>query len=531
MNSKNARKKRNGGRISRYLWEDRPDRSWWLEAIVGWLRVVYFVFRGFRQHQCPLRASALTFVTALSIVPVLALSASMLKGMGVDSSLFLRRSDSPRVESSPADSDQPTTGTNHLVWISDDVTSSEILPVLSDEATTPLTAGTSGIEPIPTGRGLLVTVLDAFTRWLTAGQSAVRDQIVQYVEQTNFSRLNAIGILVLVMTAVFALGTMENVFNEIWHVHRARTLLRKFADYLSVIVICPILIVAAMLMTAAIPMNSLMEKVHGSGFMDSAITRIFSLAPYISLWLGLSMLYLFLPNTRVRFRCAMVGGFVAGVIWQFAFWGYTTFQFGFSRYNAIYSALAAIPIFLVWLYLSWLIVLFGAEVAAAYQNRKAYERDRMMPTISPTERMRIGLNLILTICSRFRAEQTPWDSDQLAMYMECPAAQVDEILDDLADAGILTTAGNGGSYTYQPAVPMGNISPARVIEALAESDSAGVVGNATPEAICARTLMDQWREGLWRELGDVGFDRLVDELKNEKSPAPVKAIEPPRNMV
>jgi hypothetical protein len=147
-------------------------------------------------------------------------------------------------------------------------------------------------------------------------------------------------------------------------------------------------------------------------------------------------------------------------------------------------------------------------------------------TISPSERLRIGLNLMLTIGTRFRREESPWNADQLSRYLACPPRVVDEILDDLTEAGILQPAGDGPLPTYQPAVPLSNVSPARIVESLQESEGMGMVGTATPEAICARTLMEQWREGLWRELGDVSFDLLVDEIHPLESQALLPAPEP-----
>jgi len=438
-------------RLNQFMWKDHDERSRLVQWLVGELRVLYFVVRGFIAHQCPLRASALTFVTLLSLIPLLGLGFAMAKGLGINT-----------------------------------------------------------VEPI---RNALSTLL-------AADQEEVGKRIATYTEQISFSTLQTAGIFLLILTAIAAVGTMEAVFNEIWGIRRARTLLRKFADYLSVVIVFPVLVAAAIGTTATLASSTLVERLYHIGFLNEMIESALALLPYASVWVALTFLYAFLPNTRVRLRCALAGGFAAGVIWQLAFWGYTSVQVGMTaRYGAVYSTLAALPIFLSWLYLSWLIVLFGAEVAAAYQNIETYARERMVHKVSPAERLRIGLNLVLTICARFRHEEPAWTADQLSRYLQCPPHLADEILADLTTASIVMPAGDKGLPTFQPGVPLANISPARVIEALQESHTAGLAGTATPEAIYARTLMEQWREGLWRELGQIGFDVLVDELQPTSSAA------------
>jgi len=485
-------------RFSDFVWDDHGARSWPVRWLLGELRVFYFVLRGFAEHQCALQASALTFVTLLSMVPLLALGFAMMNYLGVLPS----QPAATQVRPSPASS--PPSATTLTVA----AVAPPAVPPASDDVTV------AAEDQASTG-SFVSLLLESLTDQLTAKQVEVRDRILAYVRNTKLAALQAVGVILLIVTAISALGTMEHVFNQIWGLRRSRSILRKVTDYLSVVVICPLLLMAAMAMTPVISRNALVTRLFNTGYIDEALTWSLKLVPYLSTWLALTLLYWFLPNTRVKLRCALLGGFAAGVLWQFAFWGYTTFQGEVLRYNIIYSTLAALPFFLSWLYLSWLVVLFGAEVAAAYQNIESYSRARVAHRISPAERLRIGLNLLLTICARFRREEPPWTADQLSRYLECPARLVDELLADLSRVNIVMPSGTGRLPAYQPAVPLTNISPARVVEALQETVSEGVVGTATPEALCARTLMEQWREGLWRELGHVGFDVLVEELRPE----------------
>ncbi|MBM3333082.1 YihY/virulence factor BrkB family protein [Candidatus Sumerlaeota bacterium] len=501
MDHQPSRKETHLQRLGDFLWTDHKHRP----LIVRWLlrevRFFYFVGKGFAEHQCILQACALTFVTLLSIVPLIALSFSLINAMTGNAAL-------------PGPSAVATIAAKQPL-------SPAILPAPDSATTLSLPAGIGGTtqtaEVVLSGN-FFERVLAYLTIQLTGGQTEVRDRILEYARKTNFAAVKAVGVILLIVTVIGALGTIEHVFNQIWGVRRARGLVRKMTDYLFVVIICPLLLMTAMAMTPTVMRVPLFQRVIRSGYLDVAIADLSRMAPYVSVWVALALLYWLLPNTRVRLRYALVGGFAAGFVWQFAFWGYTWLQTHMIHYNLIYSALAALPFFLSWLYVSWLIVLFGAEIAAAYQNIEVYARERMISQISPAERLRLGLNLVLTICARFKREEAPWTADQLSRYLECPGGLVDHLLADLVRANIVMPVGTGRLPIYQPAIPLDSISPARVLEALEQTESAGVTGTATPEAICARTLMEQWREGLWRELGGVGFDRLVEAASLPPAP-------------
>ncbi|MCX8035522.1 MAG: YihY family inner membrane protein [Candidatus Sumerlaeia bacterium] len=528
-------------RLTEWLWADHHDRPWYVRWLLGELRVFYFVFKGFGQHQCALQASALTFVTLLAIVPMLALGLAMSTGLGLHQALR-EHLGATGSQPSPAPTRATTTTVPAVVPpalpASTAPTNPAKTPPVATTATLlagPATTASAGLVSVPppqespAERNFLELLRDSLTTQLTADQREVRDRILDYVRKTNFSALGAVGIIFLIITSISALGTIEHVFNQIWQLRRARSLLRKFTDYLSVVVICPLLFAAAIAMTPTITRNAVLNKWMHSHAASLASTWFVHLAPYLSAWIALTLLYWFLPNTRVKLRCALAGGFIAGIIWQLAFLAYTKFQAGMNAYNAVYSTLAALPFFLSWLYTSWLIVLFGAEVAAAYQNAETYARNRVTCKVSPSERLRVGLNLVLAICSRFRREEPPWTADHLSRYLECPASLADELLSDLARAKIVMPVGTSLLPAYQPAVPLNHITPARVIEALQEGEGEGSIGTATPESIYAKTIMEQWRQGLWRDLGHVGFDVLVEELPPKGSSVLEPASSPPKS--
>jgi membrane protein len=511
------------------------------------LRAFYFALRGIWVHRLFLRASALAYVTLLSLIPMLALAFAAANGLGLapDFVTSAESESSRRVPKYRQPAAAPATRSPGFEALASSPTlaagggnlsstsataepsflTSQTLPLQAQADAAPaLDAAPSSqsiAQMLPKEKDLPQRLWDAFVTGLTADQVEVSSRIEAYVRDTKFAKLKAAGIILLIIATVSALGAMEEAFNRIWHVHHPRPLLRKFADYLSVVVVCPILMAAtiasgATTLSTWLSTSAFASQFYRFGFLNEMVGFALQYASLVSVWLALTFLYWFMPNTRVQLRCALGGALCAAIIWHLSFWLYTK---SMASMSAVYAALAALPIFLTWLYFSWVIVLLGAEVAAAYQNRELYERELMVGAISPAERLRLGLNLLLAICARFRREAPPWSAEQLARYLDCPIGQADEILDHLADSGILTRVGEEKCPSYQPAVPLTNISPARVIEALQEGLGPDACGNATPEAISARSLVEQWRAGLWRELGDVNFESLVEELQKGKRPA------------
>lgn len=205
-----------------------------------------------------------------------------------------------------------------------------------------------------------------------AGESSreVVSRIIGYVNNTNVKSLGLIGLLTLLVTVISLLSAIEEAFNAIWGVTETRSLQRRFSDYLSVVVVGPLLLMVAMSMTTSLQSQWLVQWLIQHTWFGEAILLLFRLVPYVSVWIAMTFLYSYIPNAKVPLRSALLGGVVAGTIWQLTQWAYFHFQVGVANYNAIYGALAALPIFLVWIYTSWLIVLFGLELVRAHQEQQ-----------------------------------------------------------------------------------------------------------------------------------------------------------------
>jgi membrane protein len=221
----------------------------------------------------------------------------------------------------------------------------------------------SFIKAVGLHRGLTPFVV----RTIGAGSSEVALQIVRFIDRTN---VRAVGVLSTVgaILAVFGiLGNAELCLNTIWGDIAGRPLARKFRAFMGVAVAAPLMLLLALAGTTFLRRGTATWEFFEHLYLGDALLWALRLLPYALLWVSFTMLYTVLPNCPVRVRSAVVGAVVAGSLWQFAQWGYVTFVIGIVRYSAFYGALWQLPILLAWLYVAWLIVLFGAEVCRAHQ--------------------------------------------------------------------------------------------------------------------------------------------------------------------
>ena len=223
---------------------------------------------------------------------------------------------------------------------------------------------------------------------------------------------------------------------------------------------------------------------------ETCFSSCFSVVPYLIVWIAFFSLYIFMPNTKVRLKSALVGGILAGTIWQLAQWGFIHFQIGVAKYNAIYGTLAALPVFMAWIYTSWVIVLFGVEVVAAHQGRKAFLHDFEPGELSYATREAMALVILLTVAGSFYREERPWTLERLADERNVPLRTARKILARLVASGYLLIAEGRGAY--YPARDLEHIRISALIRdlkhqgeefPLVESDQlGGIVPRTGPEA-------------------------------------------------
>ena len=260
--------------------------------------------------------------------------------------------------------------------------------------------------------------------------------VVHYIDNTSFAGLGIAGAAMLLFTFVSVMANIEEAFNAIWGNVAPRSVFRRFTDYFGVMLVAPLLLAVIGSATAVLADAPVGLGVETRWAILSAAEQLLEYGVYALVWFLFAFLYVFMPNTRVSIFAALVGGVVAGSVWQFTQWVYLSFQANVGEYNAIYGALAQLPVLMAWFYLSWLIVLSGAEITYGVQNVGVYAIDRLARQAAGR---RIDDYVAFAICAELAREATSGVSashpDQLAARIGVPPRVLGGVLDLLRRGG------------------------------------------------------------------------------------------------
>jgi membrane protein len=375
-----------------------PGKSFFLTL----LRVVALSVRGFDEDKCQLRASALTFYTLASIVPVAAMAFGIAKGFGIDK------------------------------------------------------------------------YLEQELRSKFAGQGPVLDKIIIFsrsmLESAHGELLAGVGLLLLFWAVIRMLGQIEESLNEIWGIKEQRSFGRKFGDYLSFVLICPVILILSSSLTIFITtqITLILKEVAILGKLSPVVLFLLQLLPYTLIWGLFTFIYIFMPNANVRFVSGLLAGIIAGTIYELVQLVYINFQVGVAQYNAIYGSFAALPLFLAWLQLSWLILLYGAELSFAYQNVDTYEFEPDALQASHRLKMLLSLQIAQYVVAGFVKGERPPSASRISRELEIPIRLVNEILFALENSNIISTTecGKDGDRGFMPARDINTLTVQYVMEAL-----------------------------------------------------------------
>ncbi|MBP1747961.1 MAG: rane spanning protein ribonuclease BN-like family [Deltaproteobacteria bacterium] len=302
------------------------------------------------------------------------------------------------------------------------------------------------------------------------------------------------GVVILFWTVISILSRIEDSFNTIWEARQSRTIVRKFTDYLSMIVLAPILFALWSSVNVLIA-GEAKGFISDIAFLGGPVLFLLRLLPYVSVCVLLIILFLVMPNTRISFRSAAVAAIVSGVLIQIVQWAYIKFQIGVAAQSAIYGSFAAIPLFLAYLQISWLIVLFGAETANAVENYETYGFRPDFSRIGVAGRRLIMLNIFHLLAKRFEKGQTPLTSRQISKELAVPDHFVKHILLNLVDVDLVSeiTRGPRQQSTYQPARPISDTTIKDAIDAYEKAAQVGGLPIDQDDAIAVslRTLFEK----------------------------------------
>jgi len=418
-----------------WLWRpDRPAGGPGRAALLA-LQVVYLSVRNFFGRRLAFQASALTFITLLGLVPALAISFSLAKGLGF--------ADAMRA---------------------------------------------------------------ALFNEFTASQHQVMEYILQYVERTNMGALGVMGLAALIVSLVLALSNAEDAFNRIWEVKETRSLFRKFTDYLSVLIICPLLIVAGTGIWAGMAAHGFVQWLMGQALIGEVAAMGLQLGPVLMLAVAFVFMYMFLPNTRVPFVSAVIAGVVTAGLWWGVQHAYLQFQIGVARYNAIYGGFATLPLFLVWLQVSWTVVLYGAELAHAdYLCRNDMLPRALLPPLSPARHQTLGLDLMMIVAHRFHQGLKPLPLVRLAALLGVAPDQAAAAAQRLSQAGLISPPDQEG--LIMPLRDLSNISALELVQAVGAGPRQGASACLNDQAMAR--LLGQMENAQAEALGRVSLLELV----------------------
>jgi membrane protein len=334
---------------------------------------------------------------------------------------------------------------------------------------------------------------------VAAGSPQAGQYILDLVKKVNFRSFGAVGGAGLFVTTVLGLTNVEKAFNKIWGIERERSLMRRFADYLAVLVVAPLLFTVAVSLATSLRSETILQQVLSYPGLEQAYELGLRQTPTALLLLGFAFLYWFLPNTNVRIVPALLGGLVAAVLFGIAQALYIGFNVGVARSNALFGSFAALPLLLVWLYVSWIVVLLGCEVAFAAQNLHSFRRARVGEEPRPAAREAIGIAVATRVARAFRAEGGITD-EVLAGELDVPVRTVRAILGDLEAGGIVSLRGANGGDSYQLGRAAETISIVQVLEALRGRAEPG--GREAPADPVVRALVADVERGIETALDD-----------------------------
>ena len=293
---------------------------------------------------------------------------------------------------------------------------------------------------------------------LFAGNEEVIQTVLTFstnlLEKTKSGLMAIFAVLLLFYSIVKLIGHIESAFNKIWWVKDNRPLIRKFTDYVAISITTGILVIfsssANVFVTAYLArfLSNLQLPVN----IESLISLGFNVFPFFSTWILFIFFYIFIPNKKIDIKAAVAGGLIAGTIFQIAQVVYLKFQVDVSTYNAIYGSFAALPLFLIWLQVSWVIVLFGAEISFSWENTEALEtQDIDYSRISIRLKKIIALRIVHLCVIRFATTQPPASDIDIAYAIKIPLKIVKVLLAKLVECNVLLEVNGPGSTGYVPA--------------------------------------------------------------------------------
>ncbi len=489
------------------------------------LRMLIIAVRGFNEDRCTLQASALTYITLVSLVPILAITLAFCKGIGLQRKLM--ETIGLEVVTTTTTDEQGVPHREVTYRVIPKETEDETAPPVEATAELPTATAQDDLdtldlevpqepapqEPAPNEANQPTTPKRQRPNYAAELPEPMQVGLVNlftYVDKTNFAALGLVGVAALLFSVLSAIRKLEDNFNAIWCVKKGRNLLEQFSQYLIVLLLFPIAMLLTASMATFVHSGELAEMLHTSSpFVMWLGHQLGNLLMYLFLWGGFFFLYFYMPHTKVRLVPALVGGFFGSLVWLTVLYVYLRWQVGLAKFNAIYGGFAALPFFLAWLYTSWVVVLLGAEICYAMQHIRLTRLTKHLPPPDPATNHLLGIAAIESICRHFDDGAGPWNAAEFAASHAIALNELTAALDILTRAKLIIqltpNADPPAKFDYIPARPPGQITLAEVQEAFfsIEAGRAQEISQLLPEKL-VNAIQDYHRENL-RELSEINF--------------------------
>jgi membrane protein len=390
--------------LHRDFWRNQLDLLWQTDVrtqpkarafLLVTIKILIRVIQDFMQGQLTLRAMSLVYTTLLSLVPLLALSFSMLKAFGIHNQL----------------------------------------------------------------KPLLLSFLEP----LGSQGTDLANQIVEFVGNIGVGVLGFLGLALLIYTVISLIQKIEASLNFIWHVKGVRNLSQRFSGYLSVVMIGPLLVVTAIGITGSTMNSGIVQQIAAIEPFGILIIGLSKLLPYLLVIGAFTATYILIPNTTIKWKSALVGGIVAGILWETVGWGFASFIVGSTNYEAVYSGFAIVILFLFWLYLNWLVLLLGASIAFYHQNPAYQVPKATYQSLGNHAREALTLEMLCLVGKAYQDGSKHWTLDELVDQLSLPLEFINDILDKLLSHELLVQAGDEPPY-FIPGRDLQKISIKEVLD-------------------------------------------------------------------
>jgi membrane protein len=300
------------------------------------------------------------------------------------------------------------------------------------------------------GLGVQTRLERVMIKYLTADQEELTSRIFDYIANTDFKVLGALGTVMLIYAVLVMMGNVEETFNHFWGVSRSRRFVRRLSNYTSLLILGPLVMVMSTAMIASFPSSIAAQTLSRYEFFQWVLLLFDSVLPKVLLWAAFTAMYILVPNTRVRFIPALVAGITCGTLWEIAFKVFTGFNIVVTNYNKIYGTFAALPVFIIWLYISWIIVLIGAQLSHAIQNIRLLQQELDGGDYSFNQREKMAFMIMLKISELFHHGAPQMNMETLSQTLSIPLRLMTQTIQILCDQGLLQAI-HGDEPVFQPA--------------------------------------------------------------------------------